>query len=244
MKKKIKKVGKGWGLAFLLFSFIVDIANAQTAMINYQSRHLTSLNGEWKVIIDPTGVGDWKEIWQEKKPQKKTDFVEYSFDGGPELKVPGDFNSQLCELTYFEGIVWYKKAFNYTIQKGERLFLYFGAVNYLADVYLNGEKLGSHEGGFTPFQFEITGKIREGENSLIVKVDNHRLKSGLPGPGYDWFNYGGITRDVALIKTNDTYIEDYFVQLKNGMLCRIIIKADEFRELNRFIYQDNLPRTK
>ena len=168
-------------LTFVIILLFVDLLSAQTAMINHQSRHLTSLNGEWKVIIDPTDIGQWRQVWQEKKPQKKTDFVEYSFKGGPELKVPGDFNSQRCELTYFEGVVWYKKEFNYSVPKGKRLFLYFGAVNYLADVYLNGRKLGSHEGGFTPFQFEITGRVKDGSNSLIVKVDNRRLKNGLPG---------------------------------------------------------------
>lgn len=188
------------------------------SMVNIQSRNLTSLNGDWQVILDPTGIGDWKQVWQEKKPQKKTDFIEYSFEGGPVLKVPGDFNSQMCELTYFEGTVWYKKIFNYSFPEGKRLFLHFGAVNYIADVYLNGEKIGSHEGGFTPFQIEITGKVKDGDNTLIVKANNNRRGNGLPGTGYDWFNYGGITRDVNLIETNTTFIKDYFIQLKKGSL--------------------------
>ena len=174
------------------------------------------------MILDPIGIGEWKQVWQEKKPQKKTDFVEYSFDGDPSLKVPGDFNSQLCELTWFEGVVWYKKQFNYSLQPGKRLFLHFGAVNYMADVYLNGEKIGSHEGGFTPFQFEMTDKVKSGNNTIIVKVNSNRQVNGLPGTGYDWFNYGGITRDVDLIETKETYIEDYFIQLKKGSLNRVL----------------------
>ncbi|MBK5270390.1 MAG: beta galactosidase jelly roll domain-containing protein, partial [Bacteroidia bacterium] len=187
-------------------------------MLNIQSRHSTGLNGKWKVIVDPTGSGDSKKVWLEKKPEKKTDFFEYSFEGGPELKVPGDFNSQMSELAYYEGTVWYKKEFNYTIQKEKRLFLHFGAVNYMADVYLNGKKIGSHEGGFTPFQFEITDEIKSGKNTVIVRVNNQRLKNGLPGLDYDWLNYGGITREVNLIETPDTYIDDYFLQLKKGSL--------------------------
>ncbi|WP_025865744.1 glycoside hydrolase family 2 protein [Prolixibacter bellariivorans] len=209
-------------LTFVIILLFVDLLSAQTAMINHQSRHLTSLNGEWKVIIDPTDIGQWRQVWQERKPQKKTDFIEYSFEGGPELSVPGDFNSQRCDLTYTEGIVWNKKQFNYIAKSDKRLFLYFGAVNYLADVYLNGEKLGSHEGGFTPFQFEITGKVKDGANSLVVKVDNRRLKNGVPGLGYDWLNYGGITRDVALVETNNTYIDDYSIQLKKGSLDEVL----------------------
>lgn len=210
---KLKSVS-GELVFIFLFVFVFSYAsNGQTAMINSQSRHLTSLNGDWNVIIDPTGLGDWRQVWLEKKPEKKTDFVEYSFEGAPVLKVPGDFNSQMSELTYFEGVVWYKKQINYTFQKGKRLFLYFGAVNYKADVFLNGERIGSHEGGFTPFQFEITKKIKDGVNALIVKVDNKRLKNGIPGLGYDWLNYGGITREVNLIETGHTYIEDYQIQL-------------------------------
>lgn len=218
----MKVLSKRRILAALIIVILGNLLQAQKAMINVQSRNLKSLNGYWNIIIDPTGVGEWKQVWQEKKPQNKTDFVEYSFEGGPVLKVPGDFNSQLCELTYFEGTVWYKKAFNYKVQKEKRVFLYFGAVNYLADVYLNGLKIGTHEGGFTPFQFEITGIIKDGENSLIVKVDNRRLKNGLPGLGYDWMNYGGITRDVDIVETNKTYIEDYSIQLKKGSLNSVL----------------------
>lgn len=165
MKKYLKTGIKEWISVFSVFILFIGSVNAQTAMVNVAGRNTTSLNGKWTVILDPTGAGDYRQVWQEKKSQKKTDFVEYSFEGGPELSVPGDFNSQRCELTYLEGTVWYKKQFNYTAKSDKRLFLHFGAVNYLADVYLNGEKIGSHEGGFTPFQFEITGKVKDGSMS-------------------------------------------------------------------------------
>jgi len=200
----------------------VNAIVAQSAMINVSSRHTTNLNGQWKAILDPTGIGTWRQIWKEAKPVKKTDFVEYSFEGGPLLHVPADFNTQLPELTYMEGTVWYKKTFNYTLPKGKRLFLHFGAINYVADVYLNGNLLGSHEGGFTPFQFEITTALREGENTIIVRANNQRLKDGLPGTGYDWFNYGGITRDVNLIETDHSFIEDYFIQLKKHSSTEVL----------------------
>jgi beta-glucuronidase len=193
---------------------------AQTAMTNVSARHCTSLNGKWHVILDPTGIGNWREIWKEKKPEKKTDFVEYAFEDGPMLNVPGDFNSQMPELTYLEGTLWYKQTFRH-VKSGKRLFLHFGAVNYLADVFLNGELIGKHEGGFTPFQFEITNKVKAGENSLVVKVNNQRMSNGIPGTGYDWMNFGGITRDVNLVETNQTYIEDYFVQLKKHSINEV-----------------------
>lgn len=191
----------------------LNVALGQTAMTNVAGRHCISLNGQWQSIPDPTGVGNWREVWKERKPAKKTDFVEYSFEGGPLLNVPGDFNTQLSELTYLEGTVWYKKTFSYK-KNGQRLFLHFGAVNYKSDIYLNGILLGNHEGGFTPFQFEITNAVKEGENTIVVKVNNSREADGIPGTGYDWFNYGGITRDVNLIETGSTFVEDYFIQLK------------------------------
>jgi len=223
MNKKVQKiVFKKAGLLALIIVVFGNYLQAQTAMSNVESRHLSNLNGEWQVILDPTRIGEWKQVWLEKKPKSKTDFIEYSFDGGPMLKVPGDFNSQLPELTYLEGIVWYKKVFHYKSNNKKRLFMHFGSVNYLAEVYLNGEKIGSHEGGFTPFQFEITNKVKEGQNTLIVKADSQRLYNGLPGTGYDWFNYGGITREVNLIETDKTFIDNYSVQLKKGSLNKVL----------------------
>lgn len=173
------------------------------------------------MLIDPTGTGQWLRVWEERQPTKKTDFVEYAFDDAYTLHVPGDFNSQRRELTYFEGTVWYKKTFTYVPAVDKRIFLYFGAVNYKADVYVNGEWVGDHEGGFTPFQFEVTNKIKAGKNALVVQVNNQRQPHGIPGLGYDWLNYGGITRDVYLIETDQTFIEDYHIQLQKGSLNQV-----------------------
>lgn len=211
---------KKWITIIHLAFFVLLSAHKSNAQFitNVPGRSNTSLNGTWKVIIDAfdVGAGDWTAIWKDRKPVTKTDFVEYSFDGGPELEVPGDFNSQLPELKYYESTVWYKKTFKVSKKPGRRLFIYFGAVNYKADVYINSQKIGSHEGGFTPFQFEITGVVNEGSNTVIVRVNNIRAKDGIPGIGYDWFNYGGITRDVSLIETPASFIEDYFIQLQKG----------------------------
>lgn len=187
---------------------------AQTSMGNIMGRKTISLNGQWQVIIDPNDNGEKIGIGKDAKPKGKNDFLEYSFDGATTLQVPGDFNSQLPELTYLEASVWYKKTFSYH-QTDKRLFIHFGAVNYIASVFLNGEKIGTHEGGFTPFQFEITGRVKE-QNSLVIRVNNQRRKDGIPAEGFDWFNYGGITRDVNLVETPASFIEDYFIQLKKG----------------------------
>ncbi|MFI5157245.1 MAG: glycoside hydrolase family 2 protein [Sphingobacteriales bacterium] len=199
---------------FLLLMLTYFGGYAQTAMINVYGRNTILLNGKWEMIIDPYDVGiGWRAIYKDEKPTGKNDFVEYSFVPSNTLNVPGDFNSQLPELTWYESSVWYKKSFDCVLNANTRFFIHFGAVNYIADVYLNGKKLGRHEGGFTPFQFEVTGLLKEKDNSLIVRVNNARVKNGIPGQSFDWFNYGGITRDVHLIKTQKIFIDDYKIQL-------------------------------
>jgi len=187
---------------------------------------LRSLNGKWQALVDgyANGIGDWKAVWKDQTATGKTQFFEYGFDDSVTLDVPGDFNTQRPELTWLEGSVWYRKAFDYdaaAYRDGRRLFVHFGAANYRADVFLNGEKLGSHEGGFTPFQFELTGRLKPGENRLLVHVNNERRKDGIPAQGFDWFNYGGLTRDVDLVETPGTYIQDYSVQLAPDSLRRV-----------------------
>jgi len=124
-------------------------------------------------------------------------------------------------LLFYEGTIWYKKSFNYQKKDRTRLFVYFGGANYLADVYLNGQKLGRHEGGFTPFNFEITSLVKEKDNFLVVKVDNKRRRDAVPTLNTDWWNYGGLTREVKLVEVADTFVQDYFLQLKKGSLNEI-----------------------
>jgi beta-glucuronidase len=112
--------------------------------------------------------------------------------------------------------MWYQRYFTYEKKPRTRTFLYFGAANYLARVWLNGEKLGEHVGGFTPFDFEVTDRIRDGENSVVVEVDNTRRADGVPGIHTDWWNYGGLTRGVKLIEVPATFVENYKLQLAPG----------------------------
>ena len=197
--------------------------HAQAFLTNVQGRNFTSLNGKWQIIIDPfdAGAGSWKPVWKDQKPSGKFDFYEYGFNDAVSLNVPGDWSSQQAELKYYEGTVWYKKTFIHQQKKDKRDFLYFGAVNYLCDVYFNNEKLGSHEGGFTPFQFEVTGKIKDGNNSIILRVSNQRKPDDIPALNFDWWNYGGITRDVYLVETPLNLIRDYFIQLKKSSTDKI-----------------------
>ena len=209
----------------VLFLFLrIDYAQQHPLIQDIRGRKTISLDGDWRIIIDPYETGfvnyrleeDQNGFFKNAKPKNKSDRVEYDFDQSEILKVPGDWNSQKEKLFLYEGTVWYKKSFNYNIKNNTRLYVYFGAVNYDAIVYINGEKLGEHVGGFTPFNFEITNKVKNGENFIIVKVDNNRLRDGVPTLNTDWWNYGGITRDVDLIEVPETFIRDYFIQLAKG----------------------------
>ncbi|HEY5689058.1 MAG TPA: glycoside hydrolase family 2 TIM barrel-domain containing protein [Yeosuana sp.] len=182
----------------------------------YGRQSVTLLNGKWNAIIDLYSNGEKLKFYQNRKPQDKTEFIEYSFENGLRLNVPGDFNSQIPELKYYEGNVWYQRYFTVKKNNDKRQFLYFAAVSYEAVVWLNGVELGRHEGGFTPFQFEITDKLKNGENDLVIMVNNNRRVDGIPAMSFDWWNYGGITRDVFLIETPQSYILDYKIQLKKG----------------------------
>ncbi len=191
---------------------------------NIDFREKTTLNGMWDIIVDPLENGYYNHRLQPKddgyfknaKMQSPSDLIEYNFETSLQLMVPSDWNTQMDKLYYYEGTVWYKKDFSYSANNNESAFLYFEAVNYEAIVYLNGERIGSHVGGYTPFQFEVTDKLKDGKNFVVVKVDNKRKIENVPTVNQDWWNYGGITRSVHLITTPKSHIVDYSIQLPKG----------------------------
>jgi beta-glucuronidase len=191
---------------------------------NVFGRNHQSLNGDWHTIVDPyeNGYYDYryqplaKPYGKNDKPASVSDRIEYDFDQSPTLKVPGDWNSQKPELSLYEGTIWYKTSFRSERAPGRRRFLHFGAANYQAIAYVNGEEVGRHVGGFTPFEFEISDRLVDGENVVIVKVDDARHRDGVPTVNTDWYNFGGLTRDVLVLDVPETFIKDYFVQLEKG----------------------------
>ena len=208
-----------------LLALVPCVRAQQVGLItNTEGRKMMSLDGQWQVIVDPyeSGYYDYRYqpsdngYFKNAKPKSKSDLIEYDFDKSATLKVPGDWNTQTDQLFFYEGTVWYKKSFDYQRHPDTRLFVYFGAANYFADVYLNGEKLGQHEGGFTPFNFEVTKLVRDTGNFIVVKVDNKRRRDAVPTLMTDWWNYGGLTREVKLIETPATFVNDYMVQLQRG----------------------------
>jgi beta-glucuronidase len=218
------------------------IAAGQVNLIsNIDARKSLSLNGKWNYIVDPyeTGFYDYryKEL-NEKNPEaywntdiqaNRTEKKEHGYIDKYSINVPGDWNHQQPEFTFYEGTIWYKKSFDYQkSDAGNKCYIYFGAVNYRADVYLNGKKLGMHKGGFTPFNFEVPAAVlKDKGNFLVVKVDNKRHADEVPTLNTDWWNYGGITRDVKLVEVPGTFIQDFMVQLKKNTSGKAPDKSPE-----------------
>ena len=236
---------------FFLFCTAGLLSFSQQPLItNLPARHLQSLNGKWQYIVDPYETGFYNYRWLERNendreaywnsdvPDNKTDRKEHGYSNKYVLNVPGDWNAQQPLFLYYEGTVWYKRSFDAPLpEANEKTFLHFGAVNYRADVYLNGKKLGMHKGGFTPFNFEITaGLLKAKDNFLVVKVDNKRAKDEIPTLNTDWWNYGGITRDVNLVTVPRNFIRDYYVRLKKGSTneLEVWIKMAEHSEAVNF----------
>lgn len=234
-----------FSLFFITFS--ICLGASEQAMINVYGRDFHLLNGKWNVIVDLYDQGRRMEVYKNRVPQTKEEFYEYSFENGIRLNVPGDWNSQSSELKYYEGTVWYGRHFVANLSSDKRQFLYFGAVSYRCRVYLNGKEVASHEGGFTPFQVEVTDVLLEGDNFLVVEVNNTRSVDAIPAMAFDWWNYGGITRDVMLVTTPRLFIRDYFVRLdsvqKDLIHATVTLSAKGVRDVRIEIPELNIERT-
>jgi beta-glucuronidase len=181
---------------------------------NVRARDVTSLGGTWQAVIDPYGRGELGGMAARAHgPEAPSDLGEFSFEDGLTLEVPGDWNSQDPRLVFYQGIVWYKREFELHRRRDRRTFLWFGAANYRTSIYLNGELVGEHEGGFTPFNYEVTERLRNGSNLLVVQVDNRKGPEDVPTALTDWHNYGGLTRDVLAVQVPRRFVRSYALHL-------------------------------
>jgi beta-glucuronidase len=186
------------------------------------------LSGEWTYSIDPyrdglagfhggaAGTGHRRGDDTDAEVASDADplaLYEYDMDRSATVDLPASWLTHAPEMRHYQGLVWYQKRFDAVVTDGKRQFLRFGAANYTAEVWLNGEMIGRHEGGFTPFTFEVTGKLRAQANRLVVGVDSTPTWQSVPPPVTDWENYGGITRPVKLLELPATFVDDAFARL-------------------------------
>ena len=160
------------------------------------------LSGEWCFSIDRDRAGE-KQGWFDP---------DYDDSSWITVNVPHTWNV-MPEYSEYEGLVWYRRTFASPSElQNAHLRLKFDAVFYLARVWLNGQYLGQHEGGYTPFEFDVTSLVAPGEKNIIaIQVDNLRTMNRIPviitpDWSFDWWNYGGITRAVSLEVTSQAYI--------------------------------------
>ena len=220
-------------ILFPLASLSLRAASEASLIGNVLNRQTISLNGDWHYIVDiqEEGYYDYRMkpmrwgFFMNAKPQKPEDLIEYDFDASPTMKVPGDWNTQDPRLFFYEGTVWFERSFHYTKTPGRRVLLYFGGVNYDSHIYVNGKKAGHHTGGFTAFNFDVTDELKDGENFVVVKVDNKRHADAVPTQIFDWWNYGGITRDVLLVEVSEHYLENYTLRIDNQDFKRMKFSA-------------------
>ena len=189
-------------------------------MTNVFGRKALSLDGDWAYLVDQLQIGDASPLLRggvgEDETAKPGELLEYAFDPGHTLRVPGDWNTQHPELFWYRGVVWYRTEFDYTLPAGKRAFLYFGGGNFAKDVYLNGKLIVRHRGGFTPFNADVTEYLVPGRNRLVVKVNSLSEPTDVPTEYNDWLNYGGLTREVRLVEVPRTFVREYAVHLAPG----------------------------
>lgn len=155
---------------------------------------------------------DWKFIRQDVEGAQAADFDDtYWYNVG----LPHDFSIPYWqEESHYTGYGWYRKTFTVGPEwEGKRLFLDFDGVFHTAELYVNGEYVGTHRGGYTGFEFDITDYVNQGENVVAVRVNNIWDPTLAPRSGEHMFT-GGIYRDVNLVVTSPVHVTWYgtFVQ--------------------------------
>ncbi|XP_033215452.1 beta-glucuronidase isoform X1 [Belonocnema kinseyi] len=213
-----------------------------------ESREVKSLDGMWDFLVSPAGhaLKGYKEAWYADELSKAGKVMQ--------MPVPSSYNDITTsrELRDHVGAVWYERTFFVPASwREQRVFVRFGSVNYLAQVWLNGGLLTNHEMGHLPFEAEITSHLNYGgKNRITVAVDNTLLQTSVPqgkivdtssdngtvhiqSYTFDFFNYAGIHRPVLLHTKPRVYVED--ITVSTGLIgdmgvVKYIIKTAGLRE--------------
>jgi beta-glucuronidase len=216
-----------------------NIQHCEEAMLYPQTnlyRQTVELSDFWSFRFDPADAGltnGWQNGFEDARP----------------IAVPASWNEQFEEGRDFLGPAWYRTTFDLPWGWNEKkVVLRFGSVNYLAEVWLNGQSLGSHEGGHLPFEFEISSFVKQTGNQLIIRVDGRLAFDRVP-PGnvtgdpadffashagnypqaqFDFFPYCGIQRPVMLYATSHNYLRDIVVEAQfQDTLGKIHVQAKQ-----------------
>ncbi|HEX5083357.1 MAG TPA: beta galactosidase jelly roll domain-containing protein, partial [Blastocatellia bacterium] len=194
---------------FLRFSLLGIYLCALFAAAGAQSR---SLDGTWQFAVDREGKLTINDLSSVKEWR--------------EIQVPLSWNVQFADLRDYRGVAWYRKTVDLQpIKADQTVLLKFGAVDYFAEVFVNGQKAGEHEGGYLPFTFDVGKLARAGANEIAVRVvdpDNDKDRWGdmnyneLPHGKQSWYvQTGGIWQSVGMETKPKLYIDG--VQVSAGI---------------------------
>jgi beta-glucuronidase len=169
------------------------------------------LHGQWSFAMDTREVGASRGWFKDS----------YNVNSWDKVTVPHCFSVD-PRFQFYTGMVWYRKSFPWQPQAGKRVILHFDAAYYKSEIWLNNQKVGTHEGGYTPFHFDITDFLKSGDNVLAISINNDTWQTGsIPGakdngnandPFPGWINYGGLIRPVYLTVESEVYLENLKVE--------------------------------
>ena len=177
-------------LLFATLGSVILLAADQkpTLLVDADHRTSISLDGDWHVIVDPYDNGYYDFRMQPRpdgyflneKPGTTSNLVEYDFAKSATLKVPGDWNSQRDSPVLLRGHGLVREGLPVSAQAEHSEFLHVGAANYISHAWVNGKKACDHEGGYTPFDCEVTSLVHDGSNFVVIYVNNQRRRDGVP----------------------------------------------------------------
>ncbi|WP_158633579.1 sugar-binding domain-containing protein [Tautonia sociabilis] len=178
-----------------------------------------NLNGSWEFRFDPDDAG-LDSRWFEPEAE--------GFDR--EIIVPFAWESRLSGIGEVDSpeIGWYRRTFRVPDDwpEGRRVWLRFGAVDYRADVWVNGTKVAEHEGGYTPFEADVTDALADGdgENVLVVRAFDPTARNLPTGKQIDWYTtVSGIWQTVWLEARPESYIAGFFIRTESLDPARVAI---------------------
>ena len=201
------------------------------------SRRITSLNGEWSYIVDPMNNGLPESSFFGGIPKNKTqktgmELIEYNFETAAKIQIPGAWNAIDKKLFFYRGPVWLYKKFNYQRKKEAITHLYIEGSNFTTKIFLNGSIVGEFEGGYVPFNFDISKYVKDGENILLVQTDNTLNQSSVPTQKTDWWPWGGIVGDVYILETPKKFIQNAYLQLNPENFSEALFNVEMNQELS------------
>jgi len=182
----------------------------QESLILLGDRKRESLNGEWFFTLDMHDEG-LRQQWYKDEPVTPKQWEkprDYNANQGRTLSVPSSWSMQEPSWLFFEGGAWYTRYVQHVKNSQlPRTLLRIGAANYQTRIFINGKFVGTHKGASTPFCVDVSNFLTEGENRLQIQVDNRRSLQRVPMRHFDWFNHGGIYRDIDLIQLPQHYLK-------------------------------------